>query len=172
MKNGADSRAGVLDVHIEIPGADAAIADKRSTQIQLPDDSQAVGLDGLRQELAQDDLLGEVLGTHDDRVVARPCVPGAGQNGDQEHARCRHWRDDDGPAVHRPDAPLQPGDRGVGRQRERRGRNGACQNRCRVDHRQPAEDVLAQAAGADGRRDRGSAHTNDRRDANAGDDGR
>ena len=42
----------------------------------------------------------------------------------------------------------------------------------RVDHRQPAEDVFAQPAGADRGRDRGRADADDGRDADAGDDGR
>ena len=60
----------------------------------------------------------------------------------------------------------------VERQRERRRRNRAGEDHRRIDHRQPAEDVLAEAAGADRRGDRRGADANDRRDADAGDDRR
>ena len=58
------------------------------------------------------------------------------------------------------------------RQRQRRRRHRAGEDHRRIDHRQPAEDVFAEPAGADRRGDRRGADADDRRDADAGDDRR
>ena len=60
----------------------------------------------------------------------------------------------------------------VGAERQRRRRNGAGQDRRGVDHRQAAEDVLAEAARADRRGNRRRADADHRGHANAGDDRR
>ena len=69
------------------------------------------------------------------------------------------------------DAPATP-EHAVGNQRERRRRNRARENRRAVDHRQPAEDVLAEPARADRRRNRGRADADHGRHAEAGHDRR
>ena len=63
--------AGVLDVHVEVAVAEAAIADERPSEIQLALDADAaLGFDRLRDQLAENDLLGEVLRADDDGVRA------------------------------------------------------------------------------------------------------
>ena len=121
-------------------------------------------------ELAEDDLLGEVLRADADHGVARG----------RRERRCR--RDEPGrrPAP-RPaatasglreraaDAQRALGEqqRAVDGQRQQRGRHGPGEDHGRVDHRQAAEDVFAEAAGADRGGDRRGADADDRRDADA-----
>ena len=62
--------------------------------------------------------------------------------------------------------------RAVEGEREQRRRDRAGEDHRRLDHRQAAEDVLAEPAGADRGRDRRGADADDRRDADAGDDRR
>ena len=62
--------------------------------------------------------------------------------------------------------------RAVDDQRQERGGNRAGQDDRRVDHRQAAIDVLSESAGANRRRNRRRSDADDRRHANAGDDGR
>jgi hypothetical protein len=62
-------RAGVLDIHVDIAAEQRAIADQRAAEIQSPLDRQArLALDRLRDDLAENDLLGEVLRADDDRT--------------------------------------------------------------------------------------------------------
>ncbi len=73
---------------------------------------------------------------------------------------------------HSPRGTLGQRQHAVERQRERRRWNRAGQDHRRLDHRQPAEDVFAEPAGADRRGNRRGADADDRRDANAGNDRR
>ena len=45
------------------------MADERAAQIELPLDLETLGFESLRCDLAQDDLLGEVLRSDSDRVA-------------------------------------------------------------------------------------------------------
>ena len=67
---------------------------------------------------------------------------------------------------------LEPGEQAVDAQGERRGRHGAGEDHCAVHHREAAEDVLAEAAGADRGGDGRRAHADHGGDANTRNDGR
>ena len=72
MKDRRQRRAGVLDVHVDVAGEERAIADQRAAEIQPALHRQpGLALDGLRDDLAEDQLLGEVLRADDDRAGAR-----------------------------------------------------------------------------------------------------
>ena len=73
MEDGRQRRAGVLDVDIDVARAERPIADERAAQVQPALDRQRrLRLDRLRQDLAEDDLLGEVLRPDPDHVAGRP----------------------------------------------------------------------------------------------------
>ena len=157
------------------PAASARSQMSVPPRLKLPLDAQpGLALDRLRHQLAEDVLLGEVLRADDDRrptIRARRARPRA--------ARPRpRPRGDGGRGAERiaPPAlrqqPLQPQQRAVHGEREQRRRNRAGQDDRRVHHRQAAVDVLAEAAGADRRRDRRRPDADHRRHPDAGDDRR
>ena len=76
------------------------------------------------------------------------------------------------PAQAATDHALEPGQAAINREREGGGGYRAGENHRGIDHRQTAEDVLAEAAGTDGGGDGCRADGNDRRHSNAGDDRR
>ena len=136
-----------------------------AAKIQTPFDLQpGLALDYLRHQLAQHDLLGEVLRANHE---VGPTSGGAARhtNDDREHDD----RSKNDPVAPRSSARIRQmsGGRqcGVGRQRQDRRRQRAGENHRRVHHRQAAEDVVAQATGADGRGDGRRAHTNHHGDA-------
>ena len=67
---------------------------------------------------------------------------------------------------------LDASQQAVDRQGQGRGRKRASKDYRAVDHRQTAEDVLSEAAGANGRRDGGRADAHHRSYPDTGDDGR
>ena len=83
-----------------------------------------------------------------------------------------HQRRPAPPSAPPAETALDHGQRRVDGDREQRRGNGAGQDHGRVHHRQAPEDVLAEAAGADRRSDRGGADADHRGHANAGDDRR
>ena len=84
-------RARVLDVDVDVAGADRAVADERAAQIQAPLDDDAARFERLRQQFAEKDLLGEVL-----RPDANRCL--GSQSGDDrprghgQRNACNHQR--------------------------------------------------------------------------------
>ena len=156
----------------------APIADERAAEVQPALDRAAPARARccLRDELAEDDLLGEVLRADADHGVAR----GRAERRRRSDGRQRDQRQRRRAAAQRP-APSA-------RRRAARARRAAARRRRvsarsaagiapgedhgRIDHRQAAEDVLAEPAGADRRGDRRGADADHRRDADAGDDRR
>ena len=70
MEDGRQRGAGVFDIDVDVAGEQRAIADQRAAEIQPAIDRQAgVALDRLRQQLAEHQLLGEVLRADDDRAA-------------------------------------------------------------------------------------------------------
>ena len=134
--------------------------------------ADAFGFDRLREDLAEHDLLGEILRADDDRpsrrasashstppppmtaaatlaAAARAAAAGASA------ARARA-------SASRPSTTSASAAAGIAPARIIVG----------VDHRQPAEDVLAKSAGTDRRGDRRGADADHRGDTNSGDDRR
>ena len=128
----ADSAVpGVLDVHVDLAGPHRAVADERAAEVEPPVDRQpAVPLEGLRHELAEQDLLGEVLRPDDDcaRAPRRERERDGGEGHQQERASARAAVDRPTPAPPAR-APLQQRERAVRKQRERGRRHGS-----REDH--------------------------------------
>ena len=125
--------------------------------------SPAYALDRLRHQLAEDHLLGEVLGADDDAFRPGPGGHGAMPIAATTTIAAAAAREQ------RPAAPA-PRQRALGEQqaavhdhRQRRDRNRAGEDHGRIDHRQPAVDVLAETARADRGRDRHGADADDRR---------
>src|ERR1043166_8429393 len=99
----------------------------------------------------------------------------------QDEHRDRDHRDDDSakggeagggvqPPPAAPEAVLDGAEKKIGRERQERRRNGAGQDQRIVVHPKTAEDIAAEAAGVDRRRDRRGADRDHRRDANARND--
>ena len=67
MEDGGQRRARVLDVDVDVAGRQRAFADQRAAEIQAAIDGQpGLALDRLRDDLPEDQLLGEVLRADDD----------------------------------------------------------------------------------------------------------
>jgi hypothetical protein len=79
LQDRAERGACVLDVEVDLPRPQGAIADERAAQVEAPLGAQPRRLDSLRQQLAQDALLGEVLAADDHAVAAA-----AGGEGDEQ----------------------------------------------------------------------------------------
>ena len=156
------------------PAEQRAIADQRAAQVQPTLDAQAgASLDRLRDDLAEDELLGEVLRAHDDdvgilrRVAALPAAAPAGRaTAATAEALARRGARARRAERCRPSHNSPPSTTSA----RQRGRNGAGQDDRRVHHRQAAVDVLAQSAGADRRGNRRRADGDDGGDADPGDD--
>ena len=68
MEDGGERRPGVFDVDVDIAAEQRAIADQRAAEIQPPIDRYpGLPLDRLRDQLAENILLGEVLRAARDR---------------------------------------------------------------------------------------------------------
>src|SRR5207302_5235612 len=67
---------GVLRIEAELAGLQGLMTDERAAQVQPAVDAHAAGLEPLRSDLTQDDLLGEVFRPDPDRRLAFP-VAGA-----------------------------------------------------------------------------------------------
>ena len=131
------------------------------------------GLDGLRHQFSQDDLLGEILRPDDDARAGRACGQGPGeQDDDREAGDDGDGRDVERGRASRAEPMLEPRQATVGQERQRRRGNRSGENRRALDHRQSAKDVLAEPARADGGRNRGRAHADHRGDPEAGHDRR
>ena len=73
LEDGGQRGAAVFDVEIDVAGLNRAVADEGASQIEPPVDRQPrVALDRLRHQLAENHLLGEVLGADDDALGPRP----------------------------------------------------------------------------------------------------
>ena len=74
LEHGRERRPAVFDVQIDVTGLNGAVADEGAAEIEPAIDGESgVSLDGLRHQLAENDLLREILGSHDDPLGARPC---------------------------------------------------------------------------------------------------
>jgi len=81
-------RAGVFDVQVELPRQQPLVTQQRAAEIDPPLDRQSgARLEVLRQQLRQDDLLGEVLGANGDRRRTRAA---AAQNDGQREGQETH----------------------------------------------------------------------------------
>ena len=179
MEDGGQRGARVLDVDIDVARAQRPIADERAAEIEPAFDLDTrLRLDRLREELAEQDLLGEVLRADADHVAGRPQRRGRhGTGGTRRPTAAADARTRERRRAARFDARggcARSSERqgAVEGQREQRRRNGARQDDGRLDHRQAAKDVFAEAARADRRRDRRGAHADHRCDADPGDDRR
>src|SRR5207245_1183714 len=76
---------GVLGIEAELAGLQRLVADERATQVQPAVDAHAAGLETLGGDLAQDDLLGEVLRPDTERPLAFSSADDASQNGRMEN---------------------------------------------------------------------------------------
>jgi len=72
FENSGQSRAGVFGVNIDSSGEDGLVADEGAGQIEAALDWQvSARLDNLREELTENELLGEVFGADYDVVRMR-----------------------------------------------------------------------------------------------------
>src|SRR5439155_26989408 len=71
---------------VDLPRADRGVADEGAAEVEAALDGDAERLDRLREKLAQDALLGEVLRADDDPVAAR-APPGQEQRGEEKPHR-------------------------------------------------------------------------------------
>ena len=95
LEDGGQRGAAVFDVQVDVAGLNRAVADERAAEIEPPIDGKpCVALDRLRHQLAENHLLGEVLGADDDALGPRPGGEG-GAASDEKHerGRRRHARD-------------------------------------------------------------------------------
>ena len=105
MEDRRQRGSGVFDVDIDVAGQERAIADQRTAQIETPPDGQAgVALDRLRDDLAENQLLGEVLRSDDDharRVEASAAAPASASSASDPAtvSAARRDRCDDGATV-------------------------------------------------------------------------
>src|SRR5438093_1173133 len=82
MENRGERSAGVLDIHVDVAAGQGAVADERTAKIETALYGQpGLTLDRLRQDLAEHELLGEILRTHD-HGARRPSRCGTGR---EEH---------------------------------------------------------------------------------------
>jgi hypothetical protein len=65
VEDGGLRRARILHVEVDVPRAHRAVADERAAQIESPlDRERCARLDGLGEDLTEQDLLGEILRSH------------------------------------------------------------------------------------------------------------
>ena len=166
-------RSGVLDVGVDIAAANGTVADERAAEIQSSLHTNAARFERLREHLAKENLLGEVL-----RPDANRCLsPKVGNHDpDRRRDRSHHHRSRQPRATARTsadpgaDGAFRECEPGVERQRQHRRWNRAGKDHGGIDHRQSSEDVFPESSGADRRGNRRRAHANHGRDANAGHD--
>ena len=169
-------RPRVLDVDVDLAREQRAVAEVAAELEAALDPQPGPPLDRLRDQLAEDHLLGEVLRPDGDaraRAAARPAREPDPRPRQEQHPGRR--RDPfQGPqralGAARRERLLQSPKREVGRQRHERGRNRAGQEQRVVVHPQATEDVHSEPACADRRRDRRRPHRDHRRHAHARDD--
>jgi hypothetical protein len=63
---------GVLDVGIDFARHESLVTHERAPEVELPPHRNVVALQLLRDDLAEQDGLGEVLAAHDHRLPATP----------------------------------------------------------------------------------------------------
>src|SRR5262249_9066640 len=90
LQDRGEGGAGVLDVDVELAGAERGVADEGPAQVEATLDAQTRALDGLGEQLAHQALLGEVLGADDDTVSTTAQPP-------ERHQRREPNRTDHGP---------------------------------------------------------------------------
>ena len=62
MENRGERGAGVFDIHVDVAPRQRAVADQRAAQIEAPFHGESrLTLDRLRKDLAEHELLGEIL---------------------------------------------------------------------------------------------------------------
>src|SRR5439155_1559627 len=86
LQHRGQRRPRVLDVRVDLPRADRRVADERAAEVEPALRPEPHVLDRLREQLAEDALLGEVLRADDDALAA---APAAGEQGEQ-HCRPSH----------------------------------------------------------------------------------
>src|SRR5262249_59084792 len=74
------------DVDVELAGAQRGVADERAAELEAPLDPHPGPLDRLRHELADQPLLGEVLGADDDTVSTTAQRPRRHQRRERDRA--------------------------------------------------------------------------------------
>ena len=73
MEDRRQRRARVFRIDVDVAGPQRAVADERAAEIQLARDRECASrFERLRQQFAEDDLFGEILGPDDDRIGCGP----------------------------------------------------------------------------------------------------
>src|SRR5439155_7963282 len=70
LQHRGQRRPRVLDVRVDLPGTYRRVADERPAEVEAPLGPEPDDLDRLREELAEDALLGEVLRADNDLLAA------------------------------------------------------------------------------------------------------
>src|SRR5207247_1548631 len=70
LQHRGQRRPRVLDVHVDLPRTDRRVADERAPEVEPTLRPEPHALDRLREQLAEDALLGEVLRAADDALAA------------------------------------------------------------------------------------------------------
>src|SRR5207244_11344169 len=70
----AEARAGVFGIQVELPRHERLVTDEGAAEVQLPVHPEALCLQGPRDDLAQQDLLGEILRSDSHGSVLAPAT--------------------------------------------------------------------------------------------------
>src|SRR5581483_3517759 len=113
-----------------------------------------VGFDRLRDDLAENRLLGEILGAHGDgaRALAEKKIAGADREHEPQRAGAEPFSRRRAHPAAGLERALEPAEREIRAQRDQRRRHRAGENQGIVVGSEAAKNVAPQPAGIDGRR--------------------